>query len=57
MRININCRKIRDGIYCKDTRVKRSLFGIGPRMCLEIDGKRCPYREPHTKPPLPRDMG
>jgi hypothetical protein len=46
----INCVKNNNGAWCKDKRVKRSLFGIGARCCLIYDGYKCPYQEMYIKP-------
>ncbi len=50
MQIKINCRKSKDGIWCKDPKVKRSLFGIGTRMCRLAQGKQCAYQDKLPKP-------
>lgn len=38
MRVNVNCKKNVDGPWCKDERVKRSLFGFGARCCPVFNG-------------------
>ena len=53
MGININCKKNNSGVWCKDKRIKRSLFGLGARMCLVAEGKECNYQDIHTRPPSP----
>lgn len=50
---NINCLMNNHGVFCEDKRVKRSLFGIGCRICLVYDGKECPFRIKHPRPPPP----
>ena len=54
MNLRINCTKCVDICYCSDKRVKRSLWGIGPRMCVLYDygiiNKRCEFQVEHTKP-------
>ena len=42
--ININCRQNDQGVWCKDSRVKRSLFGIGARMCPVFESKQCEFQ-------------
>ena len=46
---NVNCIKNDNFAWCKDKRVKRSLFGIGARCCLVYDNKRCPYQEEYPR--------
>ncbi len=49
MGIKINC-KSNDGLYCKDKRIKRTRFGLGHRLCCEVDGDPCPFKERYSKP-------
>lgn len=53
MHIRVNCRKNDSGIFCKDKRIKRSLFGIGARLCIVPEGKTCPFQEKFSKPQTP----
>lgn len=53
MQIKINCRKNDQGVWCKDKRVKRSLCGIGARLCLVAEGKDCPYQDKYPRPVPP----
>jgi hypothetical protein len=47
----INCIHNDDTLYCINKEVKRSLFGIGPRFCLEYGGiVQCPHREGFLSP-------
>ena len=51
--ININCQSSTNNLYCKNKKVKRSLFGIGARVCSIVDGKNCPYQEEYPMPVAP----
>lgn len=53
MNVNINCKSNDRGAWCKDTRIKKSLFGFGARCCLVFCGERCRYQDKHTRPPPP----
>lgn len=54
MQISINCQYANDGIYCTNKNVKRSLFGLGARMCMEAYRcNKCPYKIKHPRPPAP----
>lgn len=57
MQINVNCVSNRDGAWCNDKRVKRSLWGMGARCCIEYNGKHgeCPYRVSYPKCKLIHD--
>jgi hypothetical protein len=53
---NINCKFNDRGTWCKCRRVKRSLWGIGARLCVEFDSQAsgtCIYREAYHKPSYP----
>ena len=54
MGVNINCRMNDQGAWCRDRCVKRSLFGIGARVCKVFEGKPCKFQDmyprPHIKP-------
>jgi len=51
---NINCKKNDKGAWCKDKRVKRSLFGLGARCCSVFEGVECPYQEEFSRPDYPQ---
>ena len=47
----INCRWNDLGAWCKNKRIKRSLFGVGSRCCIEYDGiEICEFKEPFPIP-------
>lgn len=50
MQINVNCKQNEGHAWCKDKRVKRSLFGIGARVCCVSNGDKCPYQDPYPRP-------
>ncbi len=55
--ININCIYTDRGAWCKNKNIKRSVFGLGARCCIEyptIDHSvgACSYKEEHPKPKL-----
>lgn len=43
---NINCTFNKEGVGCKNKHIKRTLFGLGPRICsLYSDrNKKCKYK-------------
>lgn len=56
MTININCVFIKDHVDCTNQEVKRSLFGLGPRLCTEygnLTGKKCVHCVEHKRPKCP----
>lgn len=54
MPISINCQYAEDGIYCTNKNVKRSLFGLGARMCMEAYRcDKCPYKVKNPRPDPP----
>ena len=56
MMININCKSYERGGWCKDKRIKRSLFGIGARCCVLLDdhfSSKCPHQKKYPRPPAP----
>ena len=55
--MRINCKSNDGGFWCKDLRVKRSLLGIGKRMCLLAENKECPFRERFPQSPAPKGCG
>jgi hypothetical protein len=55
--IKINCRSNDQGWWCADKRVKRSLLGLGARMCRVANGESCPFQEPVPRPEPPKGCG
>lgn len=56
--IKVYCTKWSKNGRCSDVRIKRSLFGIGARLCVldnvnSIFGGSCEYREDVPKPKAP----
>ena len=55
MHPKINCTQNINRRYCKDLRVKKTLFGLGERLCVKdiYDGAECLYyeEEPVQLPP------
>ena len=52
--IKINCIWNNQGAWCKNREIKRSLFGLGARCCVEYDGnKTCQLKELRPKPIKP----
>jgi hypothetical protein len=49
----VNCVSNEQGAWCRDARIKRSLFGIGARCCLVFEGKPCEYQQEHLRPAAP----
>ena len=49
--ININCI-YNDGAYCKNKNIKRSMFGLGARLCMEYppNVKECKYKKSYPQP-------
>ena len=52
MQINVNCKMNDNKAWCKDTRVKKSFFGLFARVCSVHNGEDCPYQDPHSRPKL-----
>lgn len=52
MHINVNCSSNKNGAWCNDKRVKRSLFGLGARVCSVFNGKECPFQKSHIRKDL-----
>ena len=55
MQRKINC-KYNDGqAWCKCSKIKRKLWGIGARMCVEFEGTvlHCEFKEEFPKPKAP----
>jgi hypothetical protein len=52
---NINCIYNYSFTKCRNRHIKRSLFGIGPRMCIlyNEDEASCKYQVCFTQPPPP----
>jgi len=50
MGININCKHNNQGAWCRNKKVKRSLFGIGARCCVEYPYNNgvCEHKEEYT---------
>ena len=56
MGININCKSNDQGVWCKDKRIKRSMFGLGARRCVlfpGLNGKTCEFQEEYERPLSP----
>lgn len=51
--IRINC-KDNDGPWCNNKNIKRCLFGLGARMCIDYPyfNNICKIREPFPKPQI-----
>jgi hypothetical protein len=54
MPININCIHNNQGGWCKNKKVKRSLFGIGTRLCIKFPkyNKKCEFEEKYSRPDI-----
>ena len=58
MLTRINCIYNDDGGWCKNKKIRRSLFGIGARCCAIYPydgGKECKYQESY-KPPRKKNL-
>jgi len=66
--INIDCKDNDQGVWCKNKNIKRSLFGLGARLCVLYPGfneKICEYQTkqprplspPPPPPPRPKEKG
>lgn len=50
---NLNCIFNDNVFWCKNKNIKRSLFGLGARCCIEHNSKEiivCPFKIKHLKP-------
>ena len=57
MQRKINCKHNNKGAWCTNKRVKRSLFGIGARVCCEFNDIKCELKEKSVRlapPPAPK---
>lgn len=60
MQKKINCKYNDSGAWCTNKNIKRSLFGIGARCCVEFSGEQfqCDLKEIRTlkakPPPIPK---
>ena len=57
----INCRYNDEGAWCRCKEVKRSLFGLGVRLCVEFppgarSSKTCEFKVPFPRPAPPPAM-
>jgi len=50
--VKINCTQNDRGAWCKDKRIKRSIWGIGARCCIEYDDKICDIKQPTKRPKI-----
>lgn len=51
MIININCIDNYDGVFCNNKKIKRSLFGLRARHCIDYPyDKGCKIRHKYVKP-------
>ena len=53
MNTKIDCTFNDGGAWCKCQDVKRSMFGIGARMCSVYCGEYCVHQIRHTRPKPP----
>ncbi len=55
MQVNVNCQYNNDRYRCKNERVRRSLFGLGPRICIDYPREQgCQYRIEYQRPDPPK---
>ena len=48
---NINCKWNDQGAWCKNKNIKRNLFGIGARCCIEHgENAMCSFKDFRPKP-------
>ena len=53
MGIKINCIYIDNVAWCKNKNIKRSLFGLGARCCVNYPyGNNCKYQIKHKRPDI-----
>lgn len=53
MNKKINCEFNDGNAWCKNKKVKRSLFGLGARMCIEFNDNQCKYKPSSVRPIKP----
>lgn len=56
MGCKINCKFKDQGAWCTNSEIKKSLFGLGARVCVEYPpmyGITCMKKEEYPKPPAP----
>ena len=57
--MNINCIYTKGPSWsrtrwCKNLKIKGSLFGIGARVCPVLEGKKCEHQKCHSRPKPPK---
>ena len=50
--VRVNCKNNDQGAWCKDKRIKRSLFGIGARICPVYNGGYCEFQDKFKRPKI-----
>lgn len=53
--ININCKQNDRREWCKDKRIKKSLWGLGARVCRIVEGGTCEFQDPYPQSDPPHD--
>lgn len=53
IRIKVDCIHNDQGPWCLNRKVKRDLFGFGPRCCPVPYGNGCDLKEEHERPSQP----
>ena len=52
MGVSINCIFNDQGAWCTNKNIKRSVFGIGARCCIEyppFNGRKCKFKQEHKR--------
>lgn len=50
--VKVNCIDNDKGAWCKNKNIKRSLWGLGARCCIEYRNegfKKCEYKKPYKR--------
>jgi len=51
MKRKINCKYNSEVLWCTNKNIKRSLFGLGAKCCIEFEGEECRLKELRTLRP------
>lgn len=56
--VNVNCIFNDNGAWCKNKKIKRSLLGFGPRLCIEEPycQNKCKHQCKFPRPTIPKGL-
>jgi len=51
MNIKVNCKYSECNVWCTNKNIKRSILGLGTRLCILNDTNNCEYQEQKSRRP------